>query len=167
VLLGALIRSLLVRVVEPAGNQREGGSTLAVRSSRGEPKTRGRTQQERDEDREDARMRQETQGENKKSARATRWKTRGDLLLCLGVARVHLISDSEKCGRHNSETKPLPLRSSGTSTLLRFNPTSCDVSLRCCDVSLRCCDVSLRCCDVSLRRCDVSSRCSDASYSGS
>jgi len=86
-----LISSLLVRVVKPAGNRREGGSTLAVRSSRGEPKTRGRTQRERDKDREDARMRQETRGENKKSARATRWKTRGDLLLLLGVARVHLI----------------------------------------------------------------------------
>jgi len=36
-------------------------------------------------------MRQETRGENKKSTRATRWKTRGDLLLVLGVARVHLI----------------------------------------------------------------------------
>jgi len=76
-----LIGSLLVRVVEPAGNRREGGSTLAVRSSRGEPKMRGRTQRERNEDREDARMRQETRGENKKSARATRWKMRGDLLL--------------------------------------------------------------------------------------
>jgi len=42
---------------------------------------RGRTQRERNEDREDARTRQETQGENKKSARAMRWKTRGDLLL--------------------------------------------------------------------------------------
>jgi len=36
--------SLLVRVIEPAGNRREGGSTLAVRSSRGEPKMWGRTQ---------------------------------------------------------------------------------------------------------------------------
>jgi len=51
----------------------------------------GGTQRERDEDRENARTRQETRGENKKSARATRWKTRGDLLLRLGVARVHLI----------------------------------------------------------------------------
>jgi len=76
-----VIGSLLVWVVEPAGNRREGGSTLAVRSSRGEPKMRGRMQRERDEDREDTRTRQETQGENKKSARAMRWKTRGDLLL--------------------------------------------------------------------------------------
>jgi len=38
----AVICSLLVWVVEPAGNRREGGSTLAVRPSRGEPKMRGR-----------------------------------------------------------------------------------------------------------------------------
>jgi len=160
------LRSLLVRVVELAGNQREGGSTLAVRSSRGEPKTSGRTQRERDEDRENARTRQETRGENKKSARATRWKTRGDLLFCLGVARVHLIyqtlrnaeGTTPKLNRYPSEAPALqralrPHVASCNAPALRPYelqrvPTSCDVSLRRCDVSLRCCDVSSRCCDV-------------------
>jgi len=44
-------------------------------------KTRGRMQEECEEDRENVRPRQETQGEDKKCVRATRWKTRGDLLL--------------------------------------------------------------------------------------
>jgi len=143
-----------------------------VRSSRGEPKTRGRTQRERDEDREDTRTRQETRGENKKkSARATRWKTRGDLLLFLGVARVHLIY---RTLRNAEGTTPklnhYPSKAPALRRALRPHVASCDApALR--PYELRrvptSCDVSLRHCDVSLRCCDVSSQCSDASYGGS
>ena len=142
-----------------------------MRSSRGEPKTRGRTQQERNEDREDARTRQETRGENKKSARATRWKMRGDLLLFLGVARVHLIY---RTLRNAEGTTPklnhYPSEAPALRWALRLRVASCDApALR--PYELRrfptSCNVSLQRCDVSLRCCDVSSQCSDASYGGS
>jgi len=151
---------------------------------------RGRTQRECDEDRENVRTRQETRGENKKSARATRWKTRGDLLLSLGVARVHLIywtlrnaeGTTPKLNHYPSEAPALrralrPCVASCDAPALRPRIASCDApALRpyklrrvptSFDVSLRRCDVSLRCCDVSSRCCDVSSRCSDALYGGS
>ena len=78
------------------------------------------------------RARGETRGEEKKNARAMRWKTRGDLLVCLGVARVHLIYRTLR--RHNSETKPLPLRSSGAST---GASTACRELRRSCASTLR------------------------------
>jgi len=120
-----LIGSLLVRVVEPAGNRREGGSTLAVRSSGGEPKMGGgRTRRERDEGREDVRTRQETRGENKKSARATRWKTRGDLLFFFfWVARVHLIYQTL---RNAEGTTPKLNHYPSEAPALRLRVTSCD-----------------------------------------
>jgi len=84
----------------------------------------GRTQRERDKGREDARTRQETRGENKKSARATRWKTRGDLLLCLGVARVHLIYRTLR----NAE---------GTTPKLNHYPSEAPALRRSCASTLR------------------------------
>ena len=46
-------------------------------SSGGEPKTRGRTQREHDEDREDARMRQETQGEKQEKRKGNEVEDEG------------------------------------------------------------------------------------------
>jgi len=151
---------------------KRGGSTLAVRSSRGEPKTRGRTQRERDEDRENARTRQETRGENKKSARATRWKTRGDLLFCLGVARVHLIyrtlrnaeGTTQKLNHYPSEAPALQ-RALRPRIASHDAPALRPYKLRRVPTMLRCFSTMLRCFlyDVAM----FSLRCSDASYGGS
>jgi len=63
--------------------------------SRGDARTRRRARgrgREREETLRKTRGQEEKLEEKRrKNARATRWKTRGDLLLCLGVARVHLI----------------------------------------------------------------------------
>jgi len=67
---------------------KRGGLLLLERPSRGGTKTRGRTRGECEEDGENMRTRQETQGEDKKNVRMMRWKTRGDLLVFLGVASI-------------------------------------------------------------------------------
>jgi len=113
-------------------------------------------QRRREDDEEGARERARTRGDSKKNtrrreeknARATRWKTRGDLLLGLGVARVHLIyrtlrnaeGTTAKLNHYPSEAPALRralrprVASCNAPALrpyeLRCVPTSCDVSLR-------------------------------------
>jgi len=150
-----VIGSLLVWVVEPAGNRREGGSTLAVRSSRGDARTRRRARGRGREREETLRKRK---GERRNSRRreekceSDEVEDEGRRSCSLGVARVHLIY---RTLRNVEGTTPklnhYPSEALALQWALRPRVASCDAPvLR--PYELRRVPTMLRCFSTMLRR---------------